>query len=113
MNGSDASRLLDEINTHHTEFRQPIPTNQLKAPTFGQSTNGAINALMDRMTEDICSRSRALRKQLDDIEQIVLERATRTKEKLGEQVALCVRLNDEIDRTADLIADLKELANME
>jgi len=89
----------------------PLPGAGLEPPAYGAAQREAIYSVVDSLTTDICSRVGKLRKQLDDIEQLVLEHAAKSKQGLDHQIVLCVRLSDEIDHTQNLIADLKELAN--
>ncbi|MEH2525817.1 MULTISPECIES: hypothetical protein [unclassified Bradyrhizobium] len=87
-----------------------LPANELKPPSYGQAQREAIASVVDSLTNDLCSRVGALRKQLDEIEQIVLERAANAKGALGDQVMLCVRLNDEITHNQEIVTELKALA---
>jgi pantothenate kinase len=88
----------------------PLPVNKLSPPTYGQAQREAISSVVDSMANDICQRINMLRKQLDEIENIILQGSAHAKHMLSEQVLLCTRLSDEVSHSQEVIADLKDAA---
>jgi hypothetical protein len=75
-------------------------------PTYGAPQRDAITSCVDSLVADLCNRIGDLRKVLDVIEQQVLQGAAVSKHALNEQVGVCVRVDAEIRRMHDVIADL-------
>ena len=91
-------------------IRTPIPTNDIKPPTYGGPQRDAINSVVDNIVSDICGKIGELRKTLDDIEQQVLEGAAGAKTALQDHIQVCIRVNDEIVHMQDVIEDIKTSA---
>lgn len=89
-------------------IKTPIPTNDIKPPSYGGPQRDAINSVVDNIVSDLCGKINDLRKTLDEIEQGVLEGAAGAKSALQDHVAVCVRVNDEIVHMQAVIADIKQ-----
>lgn len=88
--------------------RTPLPSNDLRPPSYGGPQRDAINSVVDGVVNDICAKIAELRKQLDAIEQQVLESAADTKHHLQDHVSICVRINDEITHMKDVVAEISD-----
>ena len=87
--------------------RTPLPTNEIKPPSYGGPQRDAINSVVDGIVSDLCSKIAALRHVLDDIEQQVLEGAAGAKHTLHDQVQVCIKVNDEITHMQRVIDEIK------
>jgi hypothetical protein len=87
-----------------------LTNNAINPPAYGQVQRQAAAAVVDSLAEKICEQITALRKQLDDIENIVLQGSAQAKHMLEEQILLCTHLSDEVRHSQDVIAELKERA---
>lgn len=87
--------------------RTPLPTNEMKPPSYGGPQRDAINSVVDNIVGDLCGKIAALRHGLDDIEQQVLESAAGAKHSLHDHVALSLKVNDELQRTQAVIEEIK------
>lgn len=85
----------------------PVPPNELKVPSYGGPQRDAINSVVDGIVGDICTKIGTLRHTLDDLEQQVLEGAATAKHALQDHVQVCIRVNDEVERTRIVIDDIK------
>lgn len=90
-----------------------IPANELnpkphKPPGYGAPQRDAIGSIVDGLVDDLCQRLNAVRKMLDSIEQQALESAAAAKGSLGNHVAVCVRLNDEVNRTQTAVEEIRK-----
>lgn len=95
---------------HHTHQRTPLPTNEMKPPSYGGPQRDAINSIVDGVVSDICIKIGELRHTLDDIEQQVLEGAAGAKHALQDHVQVCIKVTDEIAHTQRVIAEIKTSA---
>lgn len=89
----------------------PIPPNEIvsrphKPPAYGTPQRDAIGSIVDELVRDLCQRIATLRETLEKIEQRALENAANAKGALGDHVAVCVRLNDEINRVQGVAAEI-------
>lgn len=101
-------RVMDELDRAAGLDR--LPPRQEIAPSYGGPQRDAIASVVDGIVGDICSKIEALRKMLDVIEQQVLQSAAKSKHSLNDHVATCVRLNDEITHTREVIDEIAEHA---
>lgn len=88
-------------------YQAKIPSNEMR-PSYGGPQRDAINSVIDGLVSDICSDIGELRHTLDDIEQQVLEGAANAKQRLNEQVQICVSVKDEITHMNRVVADIQE-----
>jgi hypothetical protein len=102
--------LAQTVETDERQRPTPLPPNTLSPPTYGQAQREAVSSVVDSMVNDICQRISTLRKQLDEVENIVLQGAGKAKHMLSEQIALCTKLSDEVSHSQEVIADLREAA---
>ena len=87
-----------------------VTTAPLTPPAYGQPQNDAINSVFDGIVQDLSRKLGELRARLDEIEQLMLTGAAKAKVALQEQISLCVRIDDEINHAAKVIAELREQA---
>jgi hypothetical protein len=68
----------------------------------------AITACVDGLVTNQADKIEALRKGLDMIQQRALQSAAKAKAALQDHIAITDRLDDEIQRMQDVVADLVE-----
>jgi hypothetical protein len=78
------------------------------APRHTENHRGAISSLVDSLVTNQADRIAALRKGLDLIHQRALQSAADAKAALEKHVEVTDRLDDEIQRMQDVVADLVE-----
>jgi hypothetical protein len=107
MNSSNGTvrQLVDELD--HQTRRTPVPTNEMKPPAYGGPQRDAIGSIVDGVVSDICASIAALRHELDDIEQQLLESGAGIKHGLHSHVALCGKLKDEVSRVQATVESIK------
>lgn len=89
-----------------------VPANELqpkahKPPEYGAPKREAIGSIVDGLVDDLCQRIGAIRKTLDEIEQQALQSAAGAKGSLNDHVAMCIRLNEEVNRTQAVVTEIK------
>jgi hypothetical protein len=90
--------------------RTPLPTNDIRPPSYGGPQRDAINSVVDNIVGDLCGKIGDLRKTLDEFEQQILEGAAGAKAALHDHIAVCVKVNDQIARTRDAVEEIKAAA---
>lgn len=107
------SAEIDKFGQRH--FTRPevaaVPQRAMAPPSYGEPQRDAVNSIVDGIVRDISEQIAALRSQLDEIEQQVLEGAAKSKAALQGQIGVCVRINDEISHMTKVIADMRPVAN--
>jgi hypothetical protein len=102
------STLKDRIDrvTHpvHREVAELTP------PAYGENHRSAIHSCIGALSNDICERTQALRKMLDDIDQAVLASAEKSRAALDQHVSLSARISDEIKHMGEVVAELADHA---
>jgi hypothetical protein len=84
------------------------PATEIQRPTFGGPQRDAINSVVDGLVSEICADIGKLRITLDEVEQQVLEGAAHAKQRLNDQVQICVSVKDEITHMNRVVADIQE-----
>lgn len=77
-----------------------------KPPGYGEPQRDAINSVVDQVVRDVTEKIHALHKQLDALEQQVLEGAAGAKSTLTEQISVCIRVNDEINHMREVVDEI-------
>jgi hypothetical protein len=81
---------------------------QHKPPSYGAPQRDAIGSIVDGLVDDLCQRIGGIRETLDQIEQQALQSAAAAKGSLSDHVSVCMRLNDEINRTQAVVAEIRQ-----
>lgn len=102
---STVRQLTEELDQHLR--RTPVPSNEIRPPSYGGPQRDAINSVVDGIVGDLCGKIGELRKTLDTIEQQVLEGAAGAKKSLQDHILVCVRVNDEITHMQEVVEDIK------
>lgn len=100
--------LTEELD--HQARRTPVPTSDMRPPSYGNPQRDAINSVVDNVVGDLCSKINALRKTLDAIEQQVLEGAAGAKRALEDQILICIKVNDEIMHMQEVVEEIRASA---
>ena len=101
-----APQLAETARTEATK----IPRNEYIAPTYGGPQRDAINSVVDNIVQDITGKIAALRKTLDELEQLALEGAAGAKTRLNDHILVCVRVNDEVLHMQNVVAEIRQAA---
>ena len=102
---------MDDI-TRKSHYEMPdetpraVATKTMLPPEYGGPQRDAINSVLDGITQDVSRKIDDLRKQLDDIEQAVLQGAAKSKEALHNQIVVCIRINDEISHMKMVVEEI-------
>lgn len=108
QNRNAVSNLKDRIDRINAP--REVATQTITPPAFGENHRQAIRSCIGALSTDICERTQALRKMLDDIDQQVLSSAERAQHTLDDHVALSARISDEIKHMGEVVAELAEHA---
>jgi hypothetical protein len=88
----------------------PVAIEMTVPPSYGASHRKHIETCVEDLVQDLCAKIDELRQQLKTIEDILLQSAAKSKHSLNEHVTVCIKLNDEIMHTQDIINELKAAA---
>jgi hypothetical protein len=72
------------------------PTATIAPPLHGDSARDAINSIVTGLTEQVGHDISVLRRKIDQLEQMTLINAAKTKADLEQTVTLCRTVKDEI-----------------
>jgi hypothetical protein len=103
-NRTAVSSLKDRIDRVTHPVHRDVA--ELTPPAYGDNHRQAIHSCIGALSNDICERTQALRKMLDDIDHAVLASAEKSRATLDDHVALSARLSDEIKHMGDVVAEL-------
>jgi hypothetical protein len=85
-----------------------IAKQRLTAPAKGEPQRDAINSIVDGIVQDVVAKIADLRRQLDDMEQAVIESAATSKARLQAQVLICIKASEEVNRIAGAVARMRD-----
>lgn len=78
-----------------------------RAPAQGEPQRDAINSIVDGIVQDVVAKITELRRQLDEMEQAVIESAATSKARLQAQVLICIKASEEVNRVGAAIAKMR------
>jgi hypothetical protein len=110
-NREEHARLTAAVNQLDDLAGRPElvpPPPQVPEPSYGGPRRDAVNSLVDDVVQDVCAKISALEKQLEALRSQVLVGGAAAKEALTEQIAVCGRVNDEVERIGDVVDSLAQ-----
>lgn len=106
-NDEERTRLEQTFNQIDEAARQrDVAARPMTPPAYGEPQRDAIASVVDSIVRDVTEKINTVRKQLDALEQQVLTGAANAKASLIEQIAVSIRVNDEITHMGDVIDEI-------
>lgn len=106
QNGDDQQRLARiAAQIDETVGTQPMP---IAIPEYGGPQRDAINSVVDNLVHDVIEQIASLKKQLDRMEQQVLNSGAAAKETLTSQIMVCSRVRGQCHQIGEMIADISQ-----
>lgn len=81
--------------------------NDTKATTATEARQATIKQVVGTLAEDVMKNINDLRRQLDDLEKLVLSNAARVSDNLNDHVEICGLVQHEVARITGLVAELR------
>jgi hypothetical protein len=107
---SAGSEALDQLNDTSLQFVTEMPkSGSQEATTISNERRDAINQVVSSLSEDVINEIVDLRKQLDELEKLVLAGNARVSQSLNDHVDICGSVRQETSRLRGMILQLSQI----
>jgi uncharacterized phage infection (PIP) family protein YhgE len=104
-----SSEALDQLNDAHLQIVTEMPkSGSQEAPTISEQRREAIKQVVSSLSEDVINEIVDLRKQLDELEKLVLSGNARVSQSLNDHVDICGSVRQEANRLRGMIQQLSQ-----
>jgi hypothetical protein len=93
---------MDAIVQNNSEQQPPD-----EATTVTAQRRDTIKQVIGTLADDVMREIKALRVQIDDLEQLVISNAARVSDNLNEHVTICGSVRGEVSRLTGIVHELR------